>query len=199
MKFIVLLLSSGVYYLKKKISRADKNSNMGNYRNLETEFIDRTLELISQYEGQIKKTELEFDKQYNHTLLINCLLGLIVMPKERTIDFLPKDKITITLKNEMGVSNSWFNEEIRDMKSLVIALRHSISHFDIAFNSNDDQFLIDEIVFNDNQKSAGYIVAKFLPDELLNFIRYYGGWIIASIRENEPRALIAIAKRTMSL
>lgn len=172
---------------------------MGNYRNLETEFIDRTLELISQYEGQIKKTELEFDKQYNHTLLINCLLGLIVMPKERTIDFLPKDKITITLKNEMGVSNSWFNEEIRDMKSLVIALRHSISHFDIAFNSNDDQFLIDEIVFNDNQKSAGYIVAKFLPDELLNFIRYYGGWIIASIRENEPRALIAIAKRTMSL
>jgi hypothetical protein len=156
---------------------------MGNYRNIETDFIERTLELISQYETILYK--YDFEKQFNYTLLINCLLGLIVFPKERAISFLPKEKITKDLLNSMGIERSSFNSEITDLKDLIIALRHSIAHFDIHFVSENDEFLIDNIHFKDRDKGADYVIATFVPSELLNFIRYYGGWFVNTIREHK--------------
>ena len=154
---------------------------MGNYRNIETDFIERTLELISQYEVNLHK--YKFEQQYNHTLLINCLLGLIVFPKERAINFLPKQRIDNKLKEEMGVLNSHFNEDIKDLKNLIIALRHSIAHFDIHFESDNEEFLIDRIIFKDSDKGNDYIIATFIPSELLSFIRYYGNWFISIVRK----------------
>lgn len=153
---------------------------MGNFRNLEIEFVQRTLELISQYEIYLNK--LPFEQQYNYTLLINCLLGLIVMPKEKTITYLPKDVIDEKLKENMGILESVFNKDIILLNDLIINLRHSIAHFDISFESeNQNEFLIDKIVFKNIEKGENYIVASFVPKELLNFIRYYGGWLIHNI------------------
>ena len=104
---------------------------MGNYRNIETYFIERTLELISQYEA--KMYDYEFDKQFNHTLLINCLLGLVVFPKVKSITYLPNDRIDNKLKENMGIVNSTFNHEIKELRNLIIALRNCIAHFDITF------------------------------------------------------------------
>lgn len=118
---------------------------MGNFRNVETEFIERTLKVIAQYE--VRQKEYNFDEQYNHTLLINCLLGLIVLPKERTISYLPTDRLLITLKTDMGISISTFNPDFIYLKDLIVALRHAIAHFNIEFHSNDDKFLIDRIEF----------------------------------------------------
>ncbi|MDP1800990.1 MAG: HEPN family nuclease [Bacteroidota bacterium] len=56
---------------------------MGNFKDIEIEFVQRTLNLISQYESSVHKLKLE--EQYNYTLLINCLLGLIVLPKEKSL------------------------------------------------------------------------------------------------------------------
>lgn len=159
---------------------------MGNYKNLEIDFIERTLELITQYEVRIN--EYDFDHQFNHTLLINCLLGLIVLPKEKIISFLPKHNlIDKKLKVEMGITNSSFNEDIKDLKELIIALRHTIAHFNIEFISNDDDFLIDQIQFKDHEKGADYVVACFVPNELLNFIRYYGSWLVSNIKEHSKK------------
>jgi hypothetical protein len=158
---------------------------MGNYRNLEIDFIERTLELISQYEAMQYK--LEFYKQYNYTLLINCLLGLVVFPKEKAISYLPKDRLTKKLREEMGINGSFINEEFADLKSLIVALRHSIAHFNIQFESNDDDFLIDRIVFKDSEKGEDYVVASFLPIELLSFIRYYGGWFVSTARKYKKK------------
>lgn len=154
---------------------------MGNYRNIDIDFIDRTLELISQYESILHK--YEFDKQFNHTLLINCMLGLIVFPKERAISYLPNETITEKLLKEMGVELSIFNPDIKDLKNLVISLRHSIAHFDIHFESENDSFLIDKILFKDRDKGPDYVIASFIPSELLNFIRYYGNWFVNTIRK----------------
>lgn len=158
---------------------------MGNYKNIEIDFIERTLELIAQYEGLLHR--YDFEQQYNHTLLINCLLGLIVFPKEKAISYLPKERITSKLKGDMGVINSTFNEEYKDLRSFIIALRHSIAHFNIEFESQTDDFLIDRMVFKDKDKGEGYIVASFLPSELLSFMRYYGGWFIDTVRRNQHR------------
>ena len=159
---------------------------MGNFKNIETEFVERTLHLISQYESMLH--QYKFEEQYNHTLLVNCLLGLIVMPKEKTISFLPKEFLGKELKEKMGVSNSTFNTDITDLKDLIIALRHTIAHFDISFESdNQEEFLIDKIVFKDREKGENYVVASFIPSELLNFIRYYGGWLVNNIRQHNQK------------
>ena len=147
---------------------------MGNYRNIDTDFVERTLELISQYESILHR--YDFDKQYNHTLLINCLLGLIVFPKELAIAYLPAEKITKELRESMGVNYSRFNPDIKDLRALIVALRHSIAHFDIHFESENDEFLIDTILFKDRNKGRDYVIASFIPSELLNFIRYYCNW-----------------------
>jgi len=162
---------------------------MGNYRNLETDFIERTLELIAQYE--VRLNDYDFDHQYNHTLIINCLLGLIVLPKERIISFLPKHRLSDNkLKYEMGITYSTFNDDITDLKDLIIALRHTIAHFNIEFISNDDNFLIDSIQFKDKEKGENYIVASFVPNELLNFIRYYAYWLVHNIREHSKKKAV---------
>ncbi len=155
---------------------------MGNYRNLEIDFVERTLKLISQYE--IIMHNYEFNKQFNHTLLINCLLGLIVFPKEISIRYIPNERLLSKLKSEMGITNSVFNAEIIGLRELIIALRHSIAHFDISFESNNEDFLIDRIVFRDKEKNENYIIASFVPNELLYFIRYYSTWLISNLHEH---------------
>lgn len=154
---------------------------MGNYQNLERDFIERTLALIAQYESDLH--QYEFEQQYNYTLLINCLLGIIVMPKERTVTRIPNDRLTVDLKNQMGLINSAVNPEIRTIRELIIALRHSIAHFDIQINSNDPDLLVDEIVFKDRDNGDDYEVVKFSSVELLPFIRYYGTWLIRNIEQ----------------
>ena len=163
---------------------------MGNYRHIEIDFIDRTLNLIAQYEKDLH--QYPFERQYNHTLLINCLLGLVVFPKERAISYLPNQRIDNNLKNEMGIIHSTFNPEITELKILIQALRHSIAHFDISFESDDEEkFLIDRIVFRDEKKGDDYVVATFVPSELLSFIRYYASWFISNIRHYPPKMLAA--------
>ena len=120
-------------------------SAMANYKDLEYEFVERTLALISQYESIIYN--YEFAEQYNHTLLINCLLGIIVMPKERIISFIPNDRLTNTLKEEIGISCSIINPTIRTLRELITELRNSIAHFDLKVISKTEDFLIDEIKF----------------------------------------------------
>ena len=153
---------------------------MGNYENLEADFIERTLALISQYEIHLHK--YRFEEQYNYTLLINCLLGLIVLPKERIISYLPNQTIFDNkLLSEMGIEYSRFNTDIKDFKSLIISLRHSIAHFHITIESVDDSFLIDNIVFMDVDKGIPYEIARFKSSELLPFVRYYSTWLLSNL------------------
>ena len=50
---------------------------MGNYSDFETDFVQRTLALIDQYNEMIEVLGKPFREQYNYTLTLNCLLGLI--------------------------------------------------------------------------------------------------------------------------
>jgi len=160
---------------------------MGNYKHFESDFVKRTLHLIGQYESVLHK--YEFDHQYNHTLLANCLLGLIVMPKEKAISFLPADRLTNELKQKMGIVQSSFNPDIKNLKDLIKALRNSIGHSDLDFVSNDENFLIDEIQFWDRYEGKNDLLASFVPSELLSFVRYYGGWFIHNLEKYNPSQL----------
>ena len=154
---------------------------MGNFKDLETEFIERTLLLIAQYEHLQHK--FTFEHQFNHTLLINCLLGIVVLPKERTMAFIPPDRLTAELRTAMGLKHSTIHPKLVDLRSLILGLRNSVAHFDIKVISLDESFLIDQVVFYDNIKAEGYEVARFSSGELLPFIRYYASWLLSNIKK----------------
>lgn len=152
---------------------------MGNYQNFEIDFINKTLSLISQYEGFVHSQK--FENQYNYTLLMNCFLGLIVMPKERSVTHLPNDRIISQLKVDMGLVESEISTKITTLRQLIIELRHSIAHFDFDIVSLNDDFLVDEIVFNDESEQ---FIARIKATEMLPFLRYYCSWLIKNIEEN---------------
>jgi hypothetical protein len=54
---------------------------MVDYLRIECEFISRTLELLKQYK-KLAMPDLAPKEQYEVTLLINCLLGLLVFPQQ---------------------------------------------------------------------------------------------------------------------
>lgn len=89
---------------------------MGNYHDLEYEFIERTIALIDQYYASLD--QLPFEKQYNYTLTINCLLGLIVMPKERALTYLPKLPINTEMMTSVGLNESKIGRHIPNLKIL---------------------------------------------------------------------------------
>lgn len=97
---------------------------MGNYHDIEIEFVGRTLRLIDQYLGLVD--QFKFEEQYNYTLTLNCLLGLIVMPKERVVSFIPTDRLTSEYKKKIGLVESHIPEEIATLRDLITKLRHSV-------------------------------------------------------------------------
>ena len=112
----------------------------------EKEFIERSINLIGQYTSLCDG--FPFEEQYNYTLTINCLLGLIVMPKERVIAYVPTTRLTNQFKTEIGLMNTEIAPEITTLRELVNNLRHSIAHFDINVISENEENLIDYIEFN---------------------------------------------------
>lgn len=167
---------------------------MGNYKDLEFEFIERTLALIDQY--QTRLNDYEFKEQYNHTLLINCLLGLIIMPKERVGSFVPNDRLTQAFRDKVGLEQSSINAEFLTFRQLIGGLRNSIAHFNIKVESFSADFLIDEIVFLDDEKSPGYEVVRFKADEMLPFARYYALELLKNMKDHRPVGVKAVARKT---
>jgi hypothetical protein len=110
---------------------------MGNYTNLETEFIQGTIRLIDQYDELI--ANLNFEKQLNYTLTINCLLGLIVMLKERVIFFISNDVITDAYKKNLGFEHSILGGCIIRFRDSILQLRNSVDHFKIEVESENEE------------------------------------------------------------
>jgi len=149
---------------------------MGNYANLEAEFIERTINLIGQYTRLCK--DFPFEEQYNYTLTINCMLGLIVMPKEKVVPYIPTTRLTNDFKNEIGLVESVISDNIVTLRDLIVSLRHATAHFDIDVISENEQNLIDYIEFKDN----GSIIARFRANEMFAFLQYYANCLLKNIK-----------------
>lgn len=94
--------------------------------NKEVEFINRTRKIVAQYSSLETSLGVEY---FDVTLLLNCLLGLIVLPREwkiNQIEDIPiPDEITNTL-----ISSTINNENISiSFKEYIVALRNGIVHF----------------------------------------------------------------------
>lgn len=90
-------------------------------------FVQHTLSLVQSYEGP-----------YDATIMVNCLLGLLLVPKESFLKAIPEDPIS-SLK-DWGIDPSSIrhfgrvtpgNPRPETLRGLVINLRHAIAHFRI--------------------------------------------------------------------
>lgn len=154
---------------------------MGNYSDFETDFIERTLALIDQYNNMIEGKP--FPEQYNYTLTLNCLLGLIVMPRERAVSYLPSDCLTPELKAEIGLNESQLPGEEMNLRELIHKMRNSVAHFCVQVESISDARLVDQIIFKETH-GAGRAYAIFSAPELLPFLKYYAALLIANMRRH---------------
>jgi hypothetical protein len=91
----------------------------------ERDFMSRTLTLVRQYSGP-----------YDATLLLNCLLGLLIVPKETSIDKIPTDPISELKK--WGIEPSSImkfgrttdtNRYPKTLRGIVWNLRNAVAHF----------------------------------------------------------------------
>lgn len=103
---------------------------MGYYTNQDLDFVKRTKDIIEQYDA------FQIDKKikYEVTLLLNCLIGLLILPQQRLFNELPK---TVINKSEWGISTDdiWIildrrkrNEE-KNILNIARHLRNSVAHY----------------------------------------------------------------------
>ncbi|HZK24864.1 MAG TPA: HEPN family nuclease [Oscillospiraceae bacterium] len=130
---------------------------------LEKDFISRTLHILKHYEGP-----------YGVTLLVNCLLGLIVLPKE-------KDYNHITERGQLHFSDLGIKEtdvqwgELEDSKrtaaGLLRCLRNSVAHCQIESLSKDGE--IQALRFSDQRGFE----AVFRLESLKQIIEKLAGYL----------------------
>ena len=97
-------------------------------REFEREFMQRTLVLVKDYSGLL-----------DATLLLNCLLGLLIVPKETSIEKIPTDPIEkfkdwgITPDSIKKFSKKTKkNKYPKTLRGIVWSLRNSVAHFRFA-------------------------------------------------------------------
>lgn len=93
----------------------------------ERDLLRRTLQIVRSYQGS-----------YDATNLINCLLGLLVVPKEKSLDRIPNDPVSDL--SRWGISPGSIKSfgkcqcgtaHPQTLRQLVKGLRNAVAHFRI--------------------------------------------------------------------
>lgn len=108
--------------------RLHTGKSMSYLSNFERSFSQHTLALVQEYKGD-----------FAATFLINCLLGLLIVPKETVLKAIPITPLTDL--DEWGISplavrNPGFAKGKNDpdpntLRGLVFNMRHSVAHFHV--------------------------------------------------------------------
>jgi len=104
------------------------------YRQFECDFILRTLKIIEQYETFVEKKVPDAEK-YEVTLLINCFVGLLILPHE--LHFKRNPSLSLIKLEEWGLPKdfvkSWGEKKDneRDIREIIRHMRNSIAHLKI--------------------------------------------------------------------
>ncbi len=118
----------------------------------EIDFIHRTKELLQQYDEYIRLKNLntKFERHYETTLMINCCVGLLLVPKEIWKNELPTEKIN---EEKWGIDENWISIETdKSVKRFTEHLRNSVSHYRFEAINKDNK--ISCFIFTDRLKQA---------------------------------------------
>nr|WP_321375707.1 HEPN family nuclease [uncultured Bacteroides sp.] len=129
--------------------------------NPEKDFIERTKILLEQYE----KTEINSSEKYEVSLLLNCCVGLLLIPKEESYD---KINERLNLNDDWGITESDItidNSNSKSVKSTLRHLRNSVAHGKFEFLPPKKGNQIERIEFKDNSVTINIHV-----DQLKKFL-----------------------------
>lgn len=131
------------------------------YPDFRVDFVDRTIEIID---------KLSDKTDYEVTLLINCLFGLIVIPTE--VDY---RKLNANYKEDFVnfctmKLNQYSTVTRRNSKrQLARCMKNALSHLNIETTSKD--CIISSVIFKDKLKDATeyHTIIEFTVDDLKHF------------------------------
>lgn len=155
---------------------------MTSYSQIARDFILRTLDIIDQYE-EIAREKLEPEHQYEVTLLMNCLLGLLIYPQQlashkeyqsRFNRWLTDDKL-VDIGHEWGIEPKLVQcaghrvkgrgdnrEDIPiaieqlTLRNMIRQMRNTAAH--ARFSVNDANGQIESITFEDDSREHGFAI-----------------------------------------
>ena len=126
--------------------------------NFEHSFMEHTLEIVQGYKGP-----------FEATILINCLLGLLVVPKETSLEAIPLDPLTDLPKwgirtdsiESVGKATR-ANPQPETIRGLVHNLRNSVAHF--RLKPIPQSSLVRAFEFTDNNGMKATITLQEMRD-----------------------------------
>lgn len=143
----------------------------------ELDFIKRTQKVLKQYQ------ELNIDEKnkFEVTLLVNCLVGLLIVPKEEWYEDLPD---TLLTKNEWGIDPntiSFITEgEEKNIKNFVRHLRNSVSHYNFYLTSTNKKISSIRFEdFTDRTKTTITFDAIMKVEDLQKFLEKFSSTMLA--------------------
>lgn len=133
---------------------------MSEYTDFPKDFLERTLSIVENYNGE-----------YEVTNLINCCLGLIIIPKQRLIDTLPdytfsdNDKtFKIDKSNLKLIKNRDFS-----LKNVLRQIRNGLTHARIEQKTLHNRIIGIRISDRYNENSDDNFIIELTTDELKEF------------------------------
>jgi len=159
---------------------------MSYYKQQEFDFVDRTKQIIEQYDNGIIPTEKE---KYEVTLFLNCLVGLLILPQQKWYDDLPTN---ITTSNDWGIDeaeikiikNPNLKEEDKTIANIARHLRNSVAHYRFEVFS-DEKKEIQEIKFTDFKGKEKTFEAKISVESLRKFTEKLTDVLMKKMKQNK--------------
>lgn len=157
---------------------------MGYKKSFEVKFIERTLEILNQYDTLFKDSEA---KKYEDTLFLNACLGLLVVPQQDLFDRLPTEEIStqvcglarekIRINKNIDKNNKKVTIDDYSISNTARHLRNAVSHNHTVFSSRDG-VNITHIELEDFIKEGEEITfkAKLTITEFGTFVLYIANY-----------------------
>lgn len=155
---------------------------MSYYLQQEFDFVERTKKILEQYD------KIDFSKnkneKYEVTLLLNCFVGLLILPKEHWFVNLPTSLIE---EKEWGISPSHIKIIEGDVKSVKEVARHfrnSVAHYRFEVFSNE-KGKISSIKFEDFlDKNTKTFEAEIPIENIKLFLNKFSSWFLENMKKS---------------
>jgi hypothetical protein len=153
---------------------------MSSYLQQENDFIIRTQKIIKQYES------IQGNEKFEVTLLLNCFVGLLILPQQLWFDILPSEMIS---EKEWGISSSHIGfikeGEKKDLANTARHLRNSISHYKFVVFSNANQE-ISSVKFLDYDNGKTKTFEATIPiANLRKFLNIFSDYMLNLMKNNK--------------
>ncbi len=155
---------------------------MSHYTQQECDFVERTKKIIEQYDS----LNLPEEDKFEVTLLLNCLVGLLILPQQYWYDRL---STTLINGNDWGIAPEHITfikqSETKSIKNIGRHLRNAVSHYKFTAYKNSSN-KINEIKFEDfNQNRIKTFEAHIPLANLRKFIYKLTEEFISDIRRHK--------------